>query len=299
MQAQTVADPVARKFALQGGDLCWFEWGAASPDCPSLLLVHATGFHARCWDGVVRALPPGTHVIAPDLRGHGRSYRPASLGNWAETADDLLPLIDALPPGPLVGVGHSMGGVCVVRAAALRPERFAALLLVDPVMFAPEFYVQHGAVPVGDPANHFVAKRRNHWPEWQEMRARFAARFPYDRWDAEVLADYCRWGLLPRADGDGFDLACPPFLEASAYMGSAAFDPLAAAASIACPVTVLRARTAERTSALDFSISPTWPGVAGVFPDSHDVTWSECTHFIPMEAPGRLAALIAADLQSR
>lgn len=243
----------------------------------------------------MRALPPGAHVIAPDLRGHGRSYRPASLGNWGETADDLLPLIDGLQPGPLVVAGHSMGGVCSVRAAAARPGRFAAMLLVDPVMFAPEFYAQHGG-EAGDPADHFVAKRRGHWASAEDMRARFAERYPYSVWDDRVLADYCQFGLLPRGDGNGFDLACPPILEASAYMGSAAFDPLAAAATIACPVTVLRAKAGERSGALDFSISPTWPGVAGVFPNGRDEQWGDCTHFIPMEAPDRLAAMLSVML---
>jgi lipase len=289
--------PAEHRLALAAGELHWFEWGSPQPDRASLLLVHATGFHARCWDGLVRALPAGLHVIAPDLRGHGRSYRPVSLGNWADTADDLLPLIDALPSGPLVVAGHSMGGVCSVRAAAARPGRFAAMLLVDPVMFAPEFYAVHAAA-ADDPADHFVARRRSHWESAEEMRVRFAERFPYSAWDAQVLADYCVHGLLPRVDGDGFDLACPPILEASAYMGSAAFDPLAAAATVTCPVTVLRARTGERGEALDFSISPTWPGVAGVFPHGRDEQWSDCTHFIPMEAPARLAAVIAPMLGS-
>lgn len=275
------------------GDLSWYEWGHARADRPSLLLVHATGFHARCWDGVVAALGADWHIAAPDLRGHGRSYRPASLGNWAATGDDLVPLIDALGGGPLVGVGHSMGGVCLVRAAAARADRLAALLLIDPVIFAPEFYAAHAGEAGGDPADHFVAKRRSHWPSAEEMRARFATRFPYDQWDPAVLAAYCQHGLLPRADGDGFDLACPPQLEASAYLGSAAFDPLAVAAQLAYPITVIRARARVGDAPLDFSTSPTWPGLAATLRHGRDAHWADCTHFVPMEAPVRLAAAIA------
>ena len=286
---------VEHRLTVPGGDLCWFEWGAPSPGHPTILLVHATGFHARCWDQVVAALPAGTHVIAPDLRGHGRSYRPASIGNWAATGDDLLPLLDALPPGPLIGAGHSMGGVCIVRAAAQRPDRFQRLVLIDPVIFAPEYYAEHHG-DAGDPDDHFVSKRRNHWASADAMIERFAARDPYSGWDPAVLADYCTHGLLPRADGDGFELACPPRLEASAYLGNAAFNPHAAAANIACPVTVVRARNGTRTGQLDFSISPTWPGTASAFPHGTDLHWSDCTHFIPMEAPARIASLFGTEV---
>lgn len=281
--------PCEHCLSVAGGDLCWFEWGVPSPDRPTLLLVHATGFHARCWDQVVAALPRGTHVLAPDLRGHGRSYRPTSLADWSATADDLLPIIDAVA-GPLVGVGHSMGGVCIVRAAGERPDRFQSLFLIDPVIFAPEYYDQVQP-DQSDPADHFVARRRNHWASAEEMIERFAARHPYSAWDPAVLADYCTYGLLPRADGDGFELACPPRLEASAYLGNAAFNPHAAAGTINCPVTVVRARNGTREGQLDFSISPTWPGTASAFPNGTDLHWRDQSHFIPMEAPGRIASL--------
>lgn len=287
--------PTEHRLRVAGGDLCWFEWGAPSADRATIFMVHATGFHARCWDAVVAALPADRHVVAPDLRGHGRSYRPASIGDWGVTGDDLIPLIDGLAAGVrLIGVGHSMGGVCLLRAAAARPQRFAELALVDPVVFDPEFYA--GAAAAGDPDDHFVSRRRNHWASAQDMAARFAERFPYSGWEPSVLADYANHGLLPRADGDGFELACPPRLEASAYLGSAAFNPLAAAATIACPVTVLRGRTGERQGALDFSISPTWPDLATAFARGRDEQWNDHSHFIPMEAPARLAAFIMTDM---
>lgn len=290
--------PTEHRLALSGGDLCWFEWGTAVPGQSSLLLLHAAGFHARCWDAVVAALPVGTHVIAPDLRGHGRSYRPASLGDWARTADDVVALVDGLDPkAPLVAVGHSMGGVCAIPVAAQRPERIAALVLVDPVVLPPEFYTAAGAE--ADPADHFVARRRNQWASATEMRERFAVRCPYAQWDAHVLADYCAWGLVPRAGGDGFELACPPLLEASAYLGSMRFNPHGVAASVDCRVAVLRGRSGVRSAELDFSISPTWPELACVFPEGSDTQWDDCTHFIPMEAPARLAAFIAAAAMRR
>lgn len=123
------------------------------------------------------------------------------------------------------------------------------------------------------------------------MFARFADRAPYASWKPEVLHDYCDYGLLPTGDGS-LELACSPYLEASAYLGNAGCDIYPLIGAIMCPVTVLRARTGERTSTMDFSISPTWPELAKQFRNGHDMQWSELSHFIPMETPERLAGLI-------
>ena len=53
-------------------DLCVFEWG--QPGGQQVLLAHATGFHARCWDQIVAKLPADWHIFALDMRGHGRDH---------------------------------------------------------------------------------------------------------------------------------------------------------------------------------------------------------------------------------
>ena len=86
--------------------------------------------------------------------------------------------------------------------------------------------------------------------------------------------------------------------EASAYLGAARNDAMAMLAMVRCPSTVLRARVAERAGPMDFSISPTWPGLAGHLSAARDIHWQDVSHFIPMEQPERLAALIAEEWQS-
>jgi pimeloyl-ACP methyl ester carboxylesterase len=290
-----VSDPKEHRLATPAGDICWFEWGEPS-DQPSVLLLHATGFHARLWDQVVAALPPGTHVIAPDHRGHGRSARPATLADWTATADALLPLIDRFADRRLVGCGHSMGGFALSRLAAERPNAFAHLLLIDPTIFDPAHYPADMGAPIADPSEHPVARRRNAWDGAAQMVAHFAARSPYSTWDPAVLADYCTFGLVPAATGVGYELACPPALEASVYQGATRANPHAWLTRIAAPVTLIRAKTGERAGTLDFSVSPTWPALGTALGAVRDEQWREHSHFIPMEAPQRLADLIAAAL---
>lgn len=286
--------PREHRLATPVGDICWFEWGAPA-DRPSALLLHATGFHARLWDQVVAALPTGTHVVAPDHRGHGRSAKPASLFDWAATSDFLLPLIDRFAGTLLVGCGHSMGAYVLTRLAAERPSAFRHLILIDPVIMPPEFY-PFDEQPVPDPTEHPVARRRNRWDGWEAMNAHFAARPPYAHWRPEALADYCRYGLLPAADGAGWELACPPQLEASVYLNALRTKPHLWFDRIVAPVSVIRAKTGERAGNLDFSVSPTWPGLGAALGAKRDEQWADLSHFIPMEAPERVAALIAAQL---
>jgi len=277
------------------GDICWFEWGEPT-NRPSVLLLHATGFHARLWDQVVAALPAGTHVVAPDSRGHGRSAKPDSLSDWAATTDFLLPIIDRFAGTTFVGCGHSMGGYLLTRLAAERPQAFRHLILVDPVIMPPEFYAEAVGQPIPDPAEHPVARRRNRWDGWEAMAAHFATRPPYAHWRAEALADYCRFGLLPAADGEGWELACPPALEASVYLNALRTDPYRWFGGISAPISVIRAKTGERAGTLDFSVSPTWPGLGASLGAARDEHWAELSHFIPMEVPERLAELIASEL---
>src|SRR3546814_17271416 len=90
------------------------------------------------------------------------------------------------------------------------------------------------------------------------MRARFADRPPYANWDPRVLADYCTYGLLPAAEGEGFELACPPALEASVYQNALRTNPHEWLHYLSVPSTLIRAPTGERGGAPDFSLSTTW-----------------------------------------
>lgn len=283
--------PVEHRFATSGGDLCWFEWGMPS-DQPTVLFLHATGFHARCWDAVIGALPDDWHIIAIDMRGHGRSYRPESLGDWLATANEVAEFVESHIETATLVVGHSMGGFVAARAAAVCPDRIAQLLLVDPVMMTPDTYQQPTSAG-GSPADHPVVRRRNQWASAEQMITHFSTREPYAHWRPDVLSDYCRYGLVPASDGDHLELGCPPVLEASAYMGSWRSNPYDWTGDVKCKTTVLRARNAERAGPMDFSISPTAPDLWQKFPDAVDLHWSDLSHFIPMEQPGRLASLIA------
>lgn len=288
-------EPREGRVALADGDLCYFAWG--DPSAQTILLTHATGFHARVWDATVRALGAGWHVIAVDQRGHGRSFKRPPY-TWEQFGADLVAFVDALDLRGIVGVGHSMGGHATVQAAAARPGRFERLVLVDPVIMDPEFYRHHPAAPaLPRPEDHPTSKRKNDWTSWREMYDRFADRGTFALWQRDVLEDYCRYGVLPNPDGPGFVLACPPLVEASIYTQSTGRDISDLFGKIHVPVTVLRGQRREgpRRDVMDFAASPTWPRLAAHFEHGRDVYLPELTHFIPMQAPELVARYIRGD----
>jgi pimeloyl-ACP methyl ester carboxylesterase len=268
----------------------WEQPGDGAP----ILFCHATGFHARCWDQVIARLP-GRRSIAVDMRGHGRSFRPHPPYSWRTFGEDIAELCRALGLRDAVGVGHSMGGHSVALAAALAPEAFSSLVLIDPVILPEEEYGR------GPRAPHFARKRRNRWTSPVEMFERFADRDPFRRWDSAVLRDYCEYGLVPVPDGDGLVLACPPEIEASIYENSTESDAniYPEIARVAAPVHVIRAaRRRSGGEVMDMMGSPTAPNLASRFRQARDTT-VEYSHFIPMEAPAWIADQIAAAVRLR
>lgn len=282
----TGTDPAEHHFPSSHGDICYFEWGRPG-DGLSILLLHATGFHARCWDKVVAAFPDGTHVVAVDQLGHGRSARP-EIADWAMIAGATAELVKFLGFPFDIAVGHSMGGHCLVQIAPQLPDSIKKLVLIDPVIMEPDVYRD---APNYNDSYEMVARRRNVWTGPDEMFERFRDRHPYRLWDPAVLRDYCEYGLLPNGE-DGFELACPPKTEGSVYATSASVDPYPQIAATEQPVTILRAPQLAQKDAFDFASSPALPELASCFTRGTDVYLSDLTHFMPMQDPKRIAALI-------
>ena len=230
----------SREFRVDIGDveLSVIEWaGSGDP----ILLLHATGFHSRCWNQVVKRLPE-RHIYAVDLRFHGSSGDTGAT-DWRVMAADIHLLIDQLDLNRLVGVGHSIGGHLIARAAAQAPQRFKHLVLIDPVIMAPERYAQFqefsGRLQAQD---HPVSRRTNQWRDAQEMYERFEGRAPFNTWQPAVLRDYCDYALRPRDTNALRQLACDPINEAGIYVNQKGNETiLSELPRITTPVTLLRA----------------------------------------------------------
>jgi 3-oxoadipate enol-lactonase len=100
------------------------------PTAPWMVLLHALGDRADDWAAVAEHFAETHHVVAIDLRGHGRSDRPGEY-TFELMRDDVFDVLDTLGARDLVLMGHSMGGTVAYLIAQSQPERVARLVIED------------------------------------------------------------------------------------------------------------------------------------------------------------------------
>jgi 3-oxoadipate enol-lactonase len=108
---------------------------AGRGDC--VVLIHGHPFDRTLWAPQLAALPDDFRVIAPDLRGFGRSPVTPHRVTMREYAADIEDLLDSLEIAHAAIVGLSMGGLVAMELAAARPERYWAIGLVATTMEPP------------------------------------------------------------------------------------------------------------------------------------------------------------------
>ncbi len=111
------------------GDLATYyeSHGSGEP----LLLIHGLGSSTEDWAPQVKALEGSYHVITYDVRGHGKTAKPAGKYSVKQFATDAALLIGQLGLGRVHVMGLSMGGMIAFQLAADYPELVRSLVIVN------------------------------------------------------------------------------------------------------------------------------------------------------------------------
>lgn len=135
-QLGSVAAVVGKRYSahdvpVRGGSLRVGVWEPeAGAVAGTVVAIHGITSSHLAWPLLAAAMP-GVRVIAPDLRGRGRSNGlPAPYG-MPSHAQDVAAAMEALGVDRAVVVGHSMGAFVALVLADRHPERVASLVLVD------------------------------------------------------------------------------------------------------------------------------------------------------------------------
>jgi len=121
---------------VQGCAIHYLRWGET--DKPGIVLVHGGAAHAHWWSFIAPLLSSQYHVVALDLSGHGDSGRRSEYQREVWSDEVMAVARHAGIVGAPLLVGHSMGGIVCIAAAARFGDRLAGAIIVDAPVRRPD-----------------------------------------------------------------------------------------------------------------------------------------------------------------
>lgn len=236
---------------------------------PAVVLLHGVGANHTVWNGVIPLLAASCRVIAPDLRGHGRStVPPGSPMGFSEMALDLLRLMETKELRSAHLVGLSAGALLALKIGLDSPERTRSLTMVSGSAYTDnhtrqvaerwaEIYAKEGPDPFA-----LRLLKDLYYPDWMEAHLDFADK---------VRAD------VPRQD---FTAAARWAREA------AAFDERKRIANLIPPALIIQAMDDQVVDASHGRI------LRQSIPGAQIRIFAQTGHMVPVERPAETAEAI-------
>jgi pimeloyl-ACP methyl ester carboxylesterase len=269
---------------VNGFNLSYLDSGG---DKTPLHFYHANGFPVSVYLPMMTTLSESFRVLGMGQRGQDG----LASGNtsWVGAADDLIHFLDSKKTGPVVGVGHSIGGAATMIAAVKRPDLFSKLVLIDPAIL-PYRYVAAMALLriIGKKEAFFLAKRargrKNIWDDRNEAYDYFQKKSLFHAFDDKFLRSYVTYGLKESVSG-GIELVCPPEAEARIFENYP-LDIWSWPQKLSLPVCLIRGENSDvfhKASAKRFQKK---------HPGTTVYEIKEAGHLVPMEQPDQIITLI-------
>ncbi|MDX1538796.1 alpha/beta hydrolase [Arsukibacterium sp.] len=211
---------------------------------PLLHMLHGNGFCSRTYLPLLQHLQLHFDFFLSDAQGHGDSDHGGPFLGWnasAELAEAALLAHRHLFAGqPVIGVGHSFGGVLTALINSKAASPFQQTILLDPVLFTPSMLtVMRSLQGIGlyhkNPMAKAAIRRRRHWPDKNTAYHYLHNRGMFKKWQPEALAAYIDHALTDSEQG--FSLKCQPEREAEIF--SSYPDKLWQQLSQPCPPTLI------------------------------------------------------------
>ena len=203
-------------------------------------MAHANGFHPMMYRDLMSTLTSRYTVKAKLFRPYW-SDDYTKLKSWKLLGDDLIEYFDQEGFKNVIGIGHSMGGIASVLAMAKRPDLFSKLVLLEPVILMPRYYLSRflpkklrlRIIPVAK----IALKRKDHWDSKEHAYQALKSKRVFKDIPDNVFRDYINYGTKDHPDG-GVTLSYSKEWEAQVYMNSA--NPWPALKALKIPVLIVR-----------------------------------------------------------
>jgi pimeloyl-ACP methyl ester carboxylesterase len=183
---------------------------------PTIHFAPANSFPARSYDKLFRFLSDDFEIGYLNLHAHNSRF-PVTDG-WRFLADELKTEIENRYSEPIIGIGHSLGGILQFMVAAENPQLFKAIVLLDAplvsrlsgagVRLLKRLNLMHRFSP-----SKIAVKRRREWSSKTEAFEHFKNKFR--SFDKEMVRDYVDYGTMENETG--IELLFKPETEAAIY----------------------------------------------------------------------------------
>lgn len=177
---------------------------------PIIQFSHANGFPAKSYEHFFQFFDPQYEFSYVNMFGHGR-YKAGR--NWQALTQELIADIEAKHSKPVIGLGHSMGGVLTLFASIQRPELFEKVVILDPPLFSRKMRIMMGInyylgltqylVPIAKKAKN----RRSRFESREQVYESFKKKSLFKNFDEQCFKDYIQYGFKEAKDGKGVELA--------------------------------------------------------------------------------------------
>jgi pimeloyl-ACP methyl ester carboxylesterase len=185
---------------------------------PKIQFAHANGFPSRTYTKLFSCLENDFEINFLERHAHNPTF-PVS-ENWELLKDELHEEIESCYTQPIIGIGHSFGGILHYLLAAENPELYSQIILLDAPIIS---RISSFALQIGKKINlidrfspsKMTKFRRNLWKTREEAFEHFNAKPKFAAFDEDVLRDYIEHGTVETERG--FELFFKPNIEAKIY----------------------------------------------------------------------------------
>jgi pimeloyl-ACP methyl ester carboxylesterase len=257
-----------------------------------LYFLHANGFPPGCYRALLNQLSSEFSVLAMIQRPLWEGSDPHSIDDWTPLTGDLIQFLQERQAPPAIVVGHSLGAMVTLRAALRQPGRFAAIVLIEPVLFPPRRILLWNLVRrIGlenrHPLIRAAQKRRQAFDDLDRVFRAYRQRTTFRYMDDEALRDYIASIACP-AGGAGYLLCYSVAWETRIYATGMwhDFDIWRGLPSLGVPALILRG------AGTDTFWKSTGRRVQRANPAIQVRTIDKATHLVPLERPAETANLI-------
>lgn len=265
-----------------------YEFGGTGP------IIHiavANGFPPVTYKPLVEAFTDRYRVVSLPPRGLWPGEQPPDdLRDWRMIADDLADGLAQHHFRDVIAIGHSFGGIASLLAAVKHPDRFRALVLLDPTIFTQSAMDMMAQMQADGSIREFpltqgALRRKRSWANAEEAYIYFKGKALFASWPDEVVRLYAEEGTKPAADG-GVELLWPPEWEAYYFctMYTGTWDILP---KLRIPLLVIRGSDSDT-----FQVESA-EQVRALLPDSDYAEIPGHGHMFPQSAPDATRRVIA------